>query len=139
MTEKTAHKHSFPVQPPRGSWSDPGPCECGKTWARSQAERAIEEAAAAVSDKTPRDETALQLLDANEQLAARVTELESERKQLREAITAMADKSGLEAASAARFRDDAIDGGNEELAGRWNIRHELHAIHAGWLRMLAAS
>jgi hypothetical protein len=100
-----------------------------------------------MTEKTPRQRTPLGDMGKElgrayreiDVLRARITELEAERKQLREAITAMADKSGLEAASAARFRDDAIDGGNEELAGRWNIRHELHAIHAGWLRMLAAS
>lgn len=45
----TAHKCSFPVQPPGGSILNPGPCRtCGKTWPRYQAERAQKQAQAAM-------------------------------------------------------------------------------------------
>lgn len=45
-----AHKCSFPCNPPGGTWQNPGPCEwCGKTYARSQAERALREAQSAMS------------------------------------------------------------------------------------------
>lgn len=49
-TETTqAHEHAFPVQPPEGSFTAPGPCRhCGKTWAMAQAEKAMAGALAAM-------------------------------------------------------------------------------------------
>ena len=55
MTTGTAHVCSFPVQPPHGTILDPGPCECGKTFARAQAEKQLREALAAM-DATEPDE-----------------------------------------------------------------------------------
>lgn len=66
-----AHKCGFPVQPPAGSWLNPGPCEvCGKTWDRAQAERALAEAQAAMAATEPaadddRDEKARARLTGN--------------------------------------------------------------------------
>ena len=46
------HKCEFPVQPPEGSWSHPGPCRrCGKTWAQSQTEQKVAEAQAVIADR----------------------------------------------------------------------------------------
>lgn len=46
----TSHKHEFPVQPPEGSWLNPGPCRrCGKTWALEQAEKDLADAQAALA------------------------------------------------------------------------------------------
>lgn len=52
---RTVHECSFPVQPPRGSMGAPGPCECGKTWERAQAERMLAEAVAAMNATEPDD------------------------------------------------------------------------------------
>lgn len=46
MTETTelteaAHRHSFPVQPPAGSLLKPGACDCGKTHAQHEADKAL--------------------------------------------------------------------------------------------------
>lgn len=50
----TAHECSFPIQPPEGSFFSPGPCQgCGKTFARSQAERKLREALAAMDETEP--------------------------------------------------------------------------------------
>lgn len=35
------HGHSFPVNPPDGSMFAPGPCECGKTHAQSEADKLL--------------------------------------------------------------------------------------------------
>jgi hypothetical protein len=44
-----AHECAFPLQPPDGMFWAPGPCRiCGKTYDRSQAERALAEAQAAM-------------------------------------------------------------------------------------------
>ena len=46
-TETTApaeHKHGFPCNPPRGSFLNPGPCECGKTYSQDMADRQLAEA-----------------------------------------------------------------------------------------------
>jgi len=52
-TETTApaeHECQFPLQPPEGSFWAPGPCRtCGKTYERSQAERALREAQEAMA------------------------------------------------------------------------------------------
>lgn len=53
MTTGTAHACSFPVQPPRGSFLDPGPCDCGKPFARAQAEQKLSEALAAMNETEP--------------------------------------------------------------------------------------
>lgn len=43
------HDCEFPVQPPEGTFLAPGPCRtCGKTYERSEAERALREAQAAM-------------------------------------------------------------------------------------------
>jgi hypothetical protein len=47
-TAETTHEHSFPCQPPYGSIMSPGSCECGKTWALAQAEKAMAGALAAM-------------------------------------------------------------------------------------------
>ena len=48
-TETTqAHEHAFPCNPPGGTFWDPGPCQCGKTWAMAQAEKAVAGARAAM-------------------------------------------------------------------------------------------
>jgi hypothetical protein len=52
------HRCMFPVQPPRGSLFDPGPCECGKTWARSQAETQLAAGHAAMAALDDGQETA---------------------------------------------------------------------------------
>jgi hypothetical protein len=49
----TVHECSFPVQPPHGSLHAPGPCGCGKTWERAQAERILEKAVAAMNATEP--------------------------------------------------------------------------------------
>lgn len=41
MTETTAHKHSFPCNPPGGSILHPGPCSCGKTSEQDEADRFV--------------------------------------------------------------------------------------------------
>lgn len=44
------HEHSFPCNPPGGSFWAPGPCTmCGITWDRAQAERLLQEAQAAMA------------------------------------------------------------------------------------------
>jgi hypothetical protein len=53
MTTPSAHECSFPVLPPLGSILSPGPCDCGKTWARSQAELMREMADAAMAATEP--------------------------------------------------------------------------------------
>jgi hypothetical protein len=41
-TETTpAHKHSFPCNPPGGTYLHPGPCECGKTCDQDEADRLL--------------------------------------------------------------------------------------------------
>jgi hypothetical protein len=40
LTE-AAHRHSFPCQPPAGSLPEPGACECGKTHAQHEADKAL--------------------------------------------------------------------------------------------------
>jgi hypothetical protein len=52
---RTVHECSFPVQPPRGSMGAPGPCQCGKTWERAQAEQMLAEALAAMNATEPDD------------------------------------------------------------------------------------
>jgi len=48
-TETASHRCEFPVQPPHGSFADPGPCECGKTClARIAEQRAAEAGLVAV-------------------------------------------------------------------------------------------
>jgi hypothetical protein len=49
-TETTqAHEHSFPCNPPGGTFWAPGPCSiCGKTWELAQAEKAMAGAHAAM-------------------------------------------------------------------------------------------
>ena len=49
----TVHECSFPVQPPHGSLDAPGPCACGKTWERAQAEQMLKEAVAAMNATEP--------------------------------------------------------------------------------------
>lgn len=44
------HKCSFPVQPPRGSFTDPGPCECGTTYLGGIAREAAARAGLVVVD-----------------------------------------------------------------------------------------
>lgn len=52
----TAHKCSFPCNPPGGTFFAPGPCvTCGKTFERAQAEKLLAEALAAM-DATEPDE-----------------------------------------------------------------------------------
>jgi hypothetical protein len=52
-TAEADHKCSFPVNPPGGSFTNPGACECGKTYARSEAERMLAEAEAAMAETEP--------------------------------------------------------------------------------------
>jgi hypothetical protein len=52
---KTRHECSFPIQPPYGTFLAPGPCACGKTFARSQAETLLAEAVAAMNATEPDD------------------------------------------------------------------------------------
>lgn len=42
-TDETAteHKHSFPCNPPGGTFLHPGPCECGKTNEQDEADRLL--------------------------------------------------------------------------------------------------
>ena len=49
-TETASHRCEFPVQPPHGSFADPGPCECGKTCLARIAEQRAAEAGLAVVD-----------------------------------------------------------------------------------------
>jgi hypothetical protein len=49
----TAHNCSFPCNPAGGTFASPGPCECGKTYARSEAERMLAEAVAAMAATDP--------------------------------------------------------------------------------------
>jgi hypothetical protein len=44
----TAHKHAFPCNPPGGTFLNPGPCECGKTYAQNEADKALRHAVAAL-------------------------------------------------------------------------------------------
>ena len=37
----TEHKHSFPCNPPGGTFLHPGPCECGKTCEQDEADRLL--------------------------------------------------------------------------------------------------
>jgi hypothetical protein len=98
MTTQPAHKCSFPVQPPKGSWFNPGPCDCGKTYARSQAETLMEEATAAMNateaDDVAADELETVTRERNDALraqvngtccdhGARIGELERERDEAR--------------------------------------------------------
>lgn len=53
MTTPGAHECSFPIQPPDGSMTAPGPCECGKSWKRSKAELLLAEASAAMKATEP--------------------------------------------------------------------------------------
>jgi hypothetical protein len=53
MTTHTDHKCLFPCNPPGGSFFAPGPCACGKTYARSQAEQMLAEALAAMDATEP--------------------------------------------------------------------------------------
>jgi hypothetical protein len=53
MTAPSPHECSFPVQPPDGSFLAPGPCECGKTFARARAEEMLAEANAAMAATDP--------------------------------------------------------------------------------------
>ncbi len=39
------HRHSFPCQPPAGSITDPGPCECGTTYEMATASALLAAAA----------------------------------------------------------------------------------------------
>jgi len=56
MNMPADHECSFPIQPPDGSVTAPGPCSrCGKTWARSQAEQMLAEALAAMEATEPED------------------------------------------------------------------------------------
>ena len=43
-TAPAAHKHAFPCNPPRGSFQNPGPCECGKTYSQDMADRQLADA-----------------------------------------------------------------------------------------------
>jgi len=53
-TIKAGHECSFPVQPPEGTFSAPGPCRaCGKTYDRAQAERLLAEAVEAMNATEP--------------------------------------------------------------------------------------
>lgn len=48
-TETTqAHEHAFPCNPPGGTFWDPGPCQCGKTYDQNTADRMLREALEAV-------------------------------------------------------------------------------------------
>lgn len=52
-TETTApaeHKHGFPCNPPGGTYLNPGPCGCGKTYAQGRADEALSRAAALLLD-----------------------------------------------------------------------------------------
>jgi hypothetical protein len=53
MTTQTGHKCSFPVLPPLGSILSPGPCDCGKTWDRSQAELMLAASVDAINATDP--------------------------------------------------------------------------------------
>jgi hypothetical protein len=53
MTTPTAHECSFPVLPPLGSIASPGPCDCGKTWDRSQAELMLAASVDAINATDP--------------------------------------------------------------------------------------
>jgi chromosome segregation ATPase len=66
-------------------------------------------------------------------------ELRKRVSRLHDGITALADRCGLEAASAAQFRGTAEREEDWERAGQWNIRHAVHEEHAAALRKLAAS
>ena len=46
---ETGHRHSFPCNPPGGTFLNPGPCECGKTLAQDEADRALKTALDAVT------------------------------------------------------------------------------------------
>jgi len=49
----TAHDCSFPCNPPGGTIFAPGPCECGKTYDRAQAETLLAEAVKAMNATEP--------------------------------------------------------------------------------------
>ena len=53
MTD-AGHTHNHSAQPPEGSIWNPGPCRvCGKSWVRTQAEKALAEAQAAMAATEP--------------------------------------------------------------------------------------
>src|ERR1700689_5388755 len=52
-TAAIEHKHRFPCNPPGGSFLNPGPCECGKTYPQDEADRALTEASALVAAAYP--------------------------------------------------------------------------------------
>jgi hypothetical protein len=57
MAAVTPHECLFPVQPPAGSWLNPGPCECGQAWAQTPVGMLLATAAAylpATPEGTPR-------------------------------------------------------------------------------------
>ncbi len=43
-TAPAEHKHAFPCNPPGGTFLNPGPCECGKTYAQDIADREFQTA-----------------------------------------------------------------------------------------------
>jgi len=45
----TRHEHSYPCNPPDGTFLSPGACECGKTYAQAQAEQHLGEARVAAA------------------------------------------------------------------------------------------
>ena len=46
----TTHKHRFPCNPPGGTFLNPGPCECKKTYSQDEADRFLAEGIVALLD-----------------------------------------------------------------------------------------
>jgi hypothetical protein len=49
VTPPGVHKHAFPCNPPGGSFLNPGPCACGKTYDQNKADVRLAEAVAAMT------------------------------------------------------------------------------------------